>query len=174
MAFIGVNLKRFDVPRKLGGICQKENPREWIRWVITRSVENGLGRLEGFNIVYLLPEALILDAREALEGFPADETRSIRIGSQGVFREDVRPGGNFGAFTTNLPAAAVRNMGCTWSIIGHSEERRDKLGIMAAYDPQLSTNNGSRAASSQAVNTLINREVVCAIEAGLNVLLCEG
>ncbi|HUV08174.1 MAG TPA: triosephosphate isomerase, partial [Spirochaetia bacterium] len=100
MADIFINLKRFDIPRRMGGICPKDSPGEWIEWVVGESVERGLGKLAGFNIVYLLPEALILDAFRALNRCPAADREGIRIGSQGVFREDVKTGGNFGAFTT--------------------------------------------------------------------------
>jgi len=169
---IFINLKRFDVPRELGGICPKENPSEWIEWVIDESVRIGLGALQGFNITYLLPEGLIISAIESLRGYP--DSKNIHIGSQGVFRENIQRGGNFGALTTNLPAAAARNLGCTWSIIGHSEERKDKLGVIAAYDPSFSNEQKSRIRAARVVNDLINREVLCALDSGLNVLLCVG
>jgi len=41
---IFVNLKRFDVSRNIGGICTKEDPKEWIEWVIDESISNGLGK----------------------------------------------------------------------------------------------------------------------------------
>lgn len=57
-----------------------------------------------------------------------------RSGCAGVFREDVEPGGNFGAFTTNKPAAALKAIGCSWVVVGHSEERKDKLSFLKMYD----------------------------------------
>ncbi len=55
-------------------------------------------------------------------------------------------------------------MGCQFTIIGHCEERRDKLGIMIE----------GGVADTDAVNRLLNKEVKCAIDAGLKVLYCIG
>jgi len=174
MQEIFVNLKRFDVPKKLGGICPVENPKEWIQNVVMESVELGLGSLEDINVTYLLPEALIIPAIEKLSTYPKEQILSINIGCQGVFRENVKPGGNFGAFTTNLPAAAAKNMGCTWSIIGHSEERKDKLGIIERYESLHKDNRYLAEFAAQAIDSLINQEVLCALDMGMNVLLCIG
>ena len=171
---IFVNLKRFDVPRSRGGVCPKDNPREWMEWIIEESVRQNLGSIPGLELIYLLPEALILPAVQALAQFGESRVGAISLGSQGVYREDVQPGGNFGAFTTNLPAAAAKNMGCDWAIIGHSEERKDLLGVIEAYDPECSTNEAKRTEAAQTVDALINREVHCAVNAGLRVLLCVG
>ena len=46
MTYIFVNLKRFDVPKSLGGICLNDNPQEWIEWVVDQSVQFGLGQLD--------------------------------------------------------------------------------------------------------------------------------
>ncbi len=174
MTEIFINLKRFDVPKSLGGICPVENPKIWIESIIDESVKLGLGNLEDVNVTYLLPEALIIPAVEKLSAYPKEQTLNINIGCQGVYRENVKPGGNFGAFTTNLPAAAAKNMGCDWSIIGHSEERKDKLGIIETYE---AINRGQQNFIEQAAETvdnLINQEVLCALEMSINVLLCIG
>ena len=107
MREIFVNLKRFDVPKSLGGICPFDNPKDWIEWVVDESVKYGLGKLEDIRLTYLLPEALLIPAIEKLASYPVEETSNLNIGCQGIFRENVVPGGNFGAFTTNLPAAAA-------------------------------------------------------------------
>lgn len=174
MTQIFVNLKRFDVPRRMGGICPKENPGEWIEWVLDECVSLGLGKLEGVKLTFLLPESLILTAANKLKGYPEEQIKTLKIGCQGVFREDVKIGGNFGAFTTNLPAAAAKNMGCTWTIIGHSEERKDKLGIIERFEPGYKENPEMSARATAAVNSLINQEVLCALERNMNVLLCVG
>lgn len=174
MKRIFVNLKRFDVPKAFGGICTMDDPKAWIQWVIAESVQYGLGKTDGVDVVFLLPESLIISARERLADYPQRETQGIHIGCQGVFREDVRPGGNFGAFTTNRPAAAVKAIGCTWVIIGHSEERKDKLGIIERFEPACWRNESLQAIAIKTVNSIINEEVRCALEAGLNVLLCIG
>ena len=174
MKQIFVNLKRFDVPKKLGGICNLDNSKKWIEWVMDESIKLGLGKLKGIEVTYLLPEALIIPATEKINTYSEDERETINIGCQGVFREDVRPGGNFGAFTTNFPAAAAKAIGCSWTIIGHSEERKDKLGIISAYEPQFMQTEDLRKKASKAVNAIINQEVQCAFNAGINVLLCVG
>ena len=174
MVEIFVNLKRFDVPRRLGGICPQQNPEQWIRRVINESVTHGLGIITDLELVYLLPEGLLIPALDELKSHPDSETPGIAIGCQGVFRENIKKGGNFGAFTTNLPAVAAVNLGAYWAIIGHSEERKDKLGILTAYDPEIDSSKSARSRASATVNRLINQEVLCAFESGLNVLLCMG
>lgn len=174
MKEIFVNLKRFEVPKSLGGICPLDNPKKWIEWVMEESVKYGLGKLKDIRVTFLLPEALIISALEKLASYPADEVKNLYIGCQGVFRENITPGGNFGAFTTNLPATSAKNLGCTWTIIGHSEERKDKLGIIERYDPSCQKNEMLRTRAMQALNSIINEEVICALNAGLNVLLCVG
>ena len=170
MKQIFVNLKRFDVPKSLGGICPNEDPKAYIEQVMHDSVRTGLGTLGNITVTYLLPESLILPARDALAQHPAAARAGISYGAQSVYRGNVAPGGNFGAFTSNLPAAAAVAMGCSWSMIGHSEERRDKLEMIAAYDPD---SLGSEKAAA-AVDGLLNQQVHCALDAGLNVLLCAG
>ena len=174
MGEIFVNLKRFDVPRSQGGVCPGEDPREWIEGVIEQSVGHGLGGREDLRLVYLVPEALILSAVRRLSGVPAADRKSLQIGCQSVFREDVVPGGNFGAFTSNLPAAAARTLGCTWTLLGHSGERKDKLGVIGLYDPAARTDSQAMARARGAVSSLLRQEVGCALAAGLNVLFCVG
>ncbi|OGO81184.1 MAG: triose-phosphate isomerase [Clostridiales bacterium GWC2_40_7] len=174
MKEIFVNLKRFEVPKNMGGICAMDDSKAWIQWVMEESVKSGIGKLVDMEVTFLLPEALIIPAVEKLAGYGNDETRTINIGCQGVFREDVTPGGNFGAFTTNRPAAAVKNIGCSWSIIGHSEERKDKLGIIVKYDPAALENKEKGKLAKKVVDKLINEEVLCALNHGIKVLLCVG
>jgi triosephosphate isomerase len=151
-----------------------DNPREWIEWVMDESVKYGLGKLQDIHVTYLLPEALLISAIEKLAEYAEDETKNIHIGCQGVFRQNIAPGGNFGAFTTNLPAAAAKSIGCTWSIIGHSEERRDKLQIIGAFEPACNDSNVLGEKAANAVHGLINEEVLCALDSGMDVLLCIG
>ena len=174
MAEIFINLKRFDVSKKFGGLCPLDNPIQWIETVISDSITQGLGDLPGIQIVYLLPEGLIAAANNARENYPKERAAAIGIGSQGVHWEDVSPGGNFGAFTTSLPASAAKGFGCSWAIIGHSEERKAKLQIISQYEPTVNQNVEQRTRASLAVNELINAEVLSALKVGLNVLLCIG
>lgn len=174
MADIFVNLKRFEVPRPLGGLCPTNDPQTWIADVMQQSIDLGLGTLPGTQLVYLLPEGLVSTARRILQSNPANETGTISIGCQGVHWKDIEPGQNFGAFTSSLPARAATALGCQWSIIGHSEERRAKLQVIEAYEPTVSQDPAFYARAQEAVNGLIRDEVQCAFKAGLNVLLCVG
>lgn len=174
MKEIFVNLKRFDVPKALGGICPMDDPKQWIEWVMDESVKYGLGKLNDMQLVYMLPEALIIPAVEQLKSYSKEDTKTLHIGSQGVFRQNVEAGVNFGAFTTNLPAAAASNMGCTGAIIGHSEERKDKQGIIGEFEPTWNANDETRERVAGAVDRLINQEVICALKQKMHVLLCVG
>lgn len=174
MAYIFVNLKRFEVSRKLGGLCPLEDPQAWITDVMHTSNKLGLGQLAGTELVYLLPEGLISTAQRIINSDPSQAAGSITIGCQGVHWKDIEKGQNFGAFTSSLPARAAAALGCKWSIIGHSEERRAKLQVIEAYDPHIYQDMALYSRAQDAVNRLIRVEVQCALNAGLNVLLCIG
>ena len=60
------------------------------------------------------------------------------------------PVGNFEAFTTNLTANAAKAIGCSSVLIGHCEERKDKLEILAA----------GGGGNSSAVNSLLYEGVM--------------
>lgn len=174
MPEIFVNLKRFDVSKKYGGLCHNDNPIDWIECVIDESVRYELGVMPGIRVYYLLAEGLISAAVNKLHSYPSEKTRSIVIGCQGVHWEDISSGGNFGAYTTSLPASAAKSLGCSWAIIGHSEERKAKLQIITAFEPSVNQNNLLWTRASQAINGLINAELISALNVGFNVLLCIG
>lgn len=125
-----INLKRFEVPRKLGGLCPADNPVKWIESIIDQAVAFGLSSPDKVQLTYMLPEGLVAAGAKKTSRFAKSKTKHLAIGCQGVHWEDVRPGKNFGAFTTSLPAASARNLGRRGAIIEHSEERRAKLQVM--------------------------------------------
>jgi triosephosphate isomerase len=174
MGNIFINLKRFDVPRTLGGICPYDDPIFWIKQIIERTVELGLGEEEDSQVVYFVPESLLRPALDAISLFPDERTCSLEIGSQGVYWENIAFDGNFGAFTTFLPAAAAKNLGARWAIIGHSEERKGKLSIFSLYNELAGQSEIDQQMALHTVNSLINREVLQALDSGLNILLCIG
>lgn len=174
MKEIFINLKRFDVPRAKGGVCPNDNAKEWIEEVIAKSVELNIGSIDSVNVVYLVPEALIIPAQEKLAEYPESSRANLSVGCQSVFRDNIKSGKNFGAFTANMPAASAYQMGCRWSIIGHSEERRDKQEIIVMFQPDMNQNDTFRERCATAVDGLINREVLSALDQGMNVLLCVG
>ncbi len=160
MKHIYLNLKRFDVPVEYGGVNRLAPVRDWGAAVV-RGTQDALKKYDPSRIEFVqyMPEAHLLGAVSALtEGSP------VQLGSQGVYRMNTAPGGNFGAFTTNRPASIVKAMGCTSTLIGHCEERNDKKGILTE----------AGVADMSAVNRLLNQEVICAQEAGLTVLYCIG
>ena len=171
---IFINLKRFDVPKDLGGICLQSDPQKWIEDIIADTVRFGLGQLKDVNITYILPEGLILCAVNKLKESAAGDIGNINIGVQGVFRDDVCQGGNFGAFSANRPAAAMTNMGCTWTMNGHSEERLDKFTMLAAFDPNVQSDPAALKKANDTVSGLLNRENIAALKRGLDLLFCVG
>jgi triosephosphate isomerase len=174
MKEIYVNLKRFEVPRELGGLCPIDRPIPWIETVMQETVESGLGALNNLQLVYLLPESLIPAAVTVLDQYTREEVGMIEIGCQGVHWEDIQPGGNFGAFTSCLPATAAKSLGSRWAIIGHSEERKAKHQIIENYEAAQDGEGNLSSQAGEAVDRLIRAEVQRALEAGVNVLLCVG
>lgn len=174
MKEIYVNLKRFDIPERYGGICPEEDPVKWIRNIVKSTVELGLGKMKEVNVTYFLPEALLVPALEEFRLVPEEERAHFQIGCQGVYREDVAEGGNFGAFTTNRPAASMKALGGNWVMIGHSEERKDKLSLLSAYDPEIGSDTEVYQKAAGSVEEILNQEVQCALDRGMNVLFCVG
>lgn len=174
MRHIFVNLKRFDVPRSLGGICPDEDVSAWTRSVIDAAVEAKLGRMEDVEVTFFFPESMVPVAIAQHAKYNADAVRTLSLGCQSVFRRDVQPGGNFGAFTTNLPAAAAKAMGCRWALIAHSEERADKHEILSAYDPQILEDPEKAKKAYEAEDQIFAQEVTCALSRGMDVVFCVG
>jgi len=170
---IFINLKRFDIPITKGGICPKEDASEWAVEILRKTVELGLPNRQNLRFVFFFPQSLLVPAIRTLQELAVDPS-VLAIGCQGVYREDVRPGGNFGAFTTHFPARAAASLGCKWALIGHSEERKDKFDLIAGYDPAVHTSAEALERANETVDRVLNQEVHRAIEAGLKVLFCVG
>jgi len=160
MKHIYLNLKRFDVPVEYGGVNRLAPIPEWAAQIVSRTQE-GLRQYDPARVefVQFFPEAHLLQAVAAR----VDDSQ-VQIGSQGVYRDNTAPGGNFGAFTTNRPASIVKALGCGAVLVGHCEERNDKKGILAE----------AGVTDAAAVNRLLNREVQCAVNARLKVVYCIG
>lgn len=154
MKYICLNLKRFDVPNQFGGVNRIAQIKDWGKNIV-ENIQDELKTYEDkANFAVYFPEAHLIPALCAKK----DESK-LQIGCQSVYREDVATGGNFGAFTSNRPAAAMAAMGVQTTIIGHCEERKDKKSLGLSADE---------------VNKVLNAEVKCAIARGLNVLYCIG
>lgn len=163
MKYIFLNLKRFDIPKAYGGVNALAPVPDWARTIVS-GTQGALSdaAFAGAEYVMFFPEAHVLSAAAAKT---ADSP--VQLGCQGLHREDTAVGGNFGAFTTNRPANAVAQMGCAGTLIGHCEERNDKMGILAEASV-------TGKAASEAVNRILNQEIKCAQAAGLTVLYCIG
>ena len=160
MKHIFLNLKRFDVPVCYGGVNRIAPISQWGSYIV-ESTQSGL---EGYDpseveFVQYFPEAHLLSALSARsEGSPT------QIGCQSVYRMNTAVGGNFGAFTTNRPVSAMAACGIRHTIIGHCEERNDKMGILAE----------AGVTDTKAVNRILNQEIRLAVENGMQVLYCIG
>lgn len=160
MKHIFLNLKRFDIPRSLAGVNSIAPVQEWGKYIVEHIQEPlETYREQDVEFVIFFPEAHILSAASALK-----QNSMIKLGCQGIYREDTEKGKNFGAFTTNRTGNAMRALGCTDVIIGHCEERADKAGVMAV----------AGCTDTASVNGLLNQEILAAQKAGLKVLYCIG
>ena len=160
MKHIYLNLKRFDVPAELGGVNRIADMKDWGKYIVENTQEElKKYSLEDVEFAMFFPEIHLFSACQA-----KTENSPVQIGCQGVFRDDVAPGKNFGAFTTGRPAAAMKAAGCETVIIGHCEERNNLAGILAE----------AGVVNTKAVNTILNKEIKCAVDRGMKVLYCIG
>lgn len=160
MKHIFLNLKRFDIPKEYGGVNSIAALKDWGAFIV-RNTQEELKKYADDEVEFAMyfPEAHIIGAAGALcEGSP------VQVGCQSVYREDTAAGGNFGAFTANRTGNAMKAAGCTTTIIGHCEERKDKAGVLAE----------AGVTDTGAVNRLLNKEIQAAVKAGLSVLYCIG
>ena len=160
MKHIFLNLKRFDVPAALGGVNRIAPLNEWG----TYSVKNTQEALKKYDpseveFVQYFPEAHLLNAVAA-----RCENSPVQVGCQSVYRMNTAVGGNFGAFTTNRPVSIMKAMDVNNTIIGHCEERNDKMGILAE----------AGVVDTGAVNRILNQEIKLAVANGMKVLYCIG
>lgn len=154
--YIFLNLKRFDISKSLGGVNSVAPGDEWAEYIVN-SVKSELNRYgDDVEFAVFFPEAHIIPAAKAGMG-------KLMLGCQGVYREDVAPGGNFGAFTTLRTANSMKALGCEYTIIGHCEERKNLNELADMFGGDHSK-----------VNSILNREILAAQKAGLKVLYCIG
>lgn len=157
---IFVNFKRFDVPVSMGGVNRTDSIEHWAEDIIGKVI----AELESYSpdevrFAMYFPESQIISAVKA-----KGKSRALEIGSQGVYRYDVKDGGNFGAFTTLRPASIVSAMGCSTTIIGHCEERNEKRDLLTA----------AGCSDFTVISHVLNEEILRAQERNLSVLYCIG
>ena len=160
MKHIFLNLKRFDGPVALGGVNRIAPLNEWGTYIV-KNTQEALKKYDVNEVEFVqyFPEAHLLNAVAArCEGSP------VQVGCQSVYRMNTAVGGNFGAFTTNRPVSIMKAMDVNYTIIGHCEERNDKMGILAE----------AGVVDTKAVNRILNQEIKLAVANGMKVLYCIG
>ncbi len=160
MRHIYLNLKRFDVPVSFGGVNRIAPIDSWAKYIVGET-QDELKKYDPSEVEFAqyFPEAHIIPAVSAKnDGSP------VQIGCQSVYRMNTAAGGNFGAFTSNRPVSAMKAMGVSTTIIGHCEERNDKMGLLAE----------AGVTDPKAVNRILNKEIRLAVENGISVLYCIG
>ena len=162
LKYIFVNLKRFDVPPESGGVNRLATPDKWAGAIVS-SVCPGLEKYPKDKVAFtfFFPEAHVAQAAAARGG------SSLVVGCQGVHWDDLAQGGNFGAFTTSRPAAAMAALGCQAVIIGHCEERRALAAVLAE-------GGVTGDAALAAVNRILSKEIAAAKGRNLAILYCIG
>lgn len=159
MKHLCLNLKRFDVPAGLGGVNRLSAASDWAETIVSGTQKELETYRGAARFPMYFPEAHLIPAVKALA-----HDSVIEVGCQSVYRQDVQVGGNFGAFTTNRPAAAMKALGVSSTIIGHCEERADKAGILSE----------AGVSDTAAVNRLLNQEMKRALQQGMSVTYCIG
>ena len=160
MKHIFLNLKRFDVPVALGGVNRIAPLNEWGTYIV-KNTQEALKKYDPSEVEFVqyFPEAHLLNAVAArCDGSP------VQVGCQSVYRMNTAVVGNFGAFTTNRPVSIMKAMDVNYTIIGHCEERNDKMGILAE----------AGVVDTKAVNRILNQEIKLAVANGMKVLYCIG
>lgn len=158
MKLIYLNLKRFDIPREKGGVNSIAPIREWGKYIV-ENTEKALRAFPGVEFAMFFPESHLIPACSAKS---ADSP--IEVGTQGLFWGDTAVGGPFGAFTTSLTGNAATEIGCSYALIGHCEERNKLAAILAE----------AGVTDTDAVNRILNKEILAAEKAGMKVLYCIG
>ena len=160
MKHIFLNLKRFDVPVALGGVNRIAPLNEWGTYIV-KNTQESLKKYDPSEVEFVqyFPEAHLLNAVAA-----RCENSPVQVGCQSVYRMNTAVGGNFGAFTTNRPVSIMKAMDVNYTIIGHCEERNDKMGILAE----------AGVVDTKAVNRILNQEIKLAVANGMKVLYCIG
>lgn len=170
MKYIFLNLKRFDITKNNGGVNTLSVPENWGTHIATelqRYISTRRDLQSTYTYPVFFPEAHIIPAAKAISSQDPENQKGLQLGCQSVYHQDVAPGGNFGAFTTLRTAKSMKQLGCSWTIIGHSEERK-------ALKETMSLAGATAENISKAIHTLLNKEIQQAQNAGLKVLYCIG
>ncbi|WP_066016157.1 triose-phosphate isomerase [Endozoicomonas atrinae] len=166
-----VNLKRFEVSRSQGGVCDVDQPGEWLQSVIAEIIRLELDHSEHYNMTVIVPDLLLPFAVEELSKPSVDV--ALKIGTQSCHREDVALGGHFGAFTSLNIASSQANMGSSASLLGHCEERRELSYSMQKY-AEVSGIPVQPELINRAVSEIVGERAVPALAQSMRVIICVG
>lgn len=119
----------------------KMNMLRWEAEELARSFLEKVPDLTAYTDVVLVPPYTVLDVvRGIIDG------THVKLGAQNVFWEER------GAFTGEISPGMLKDSGCEWVIVGHSE-RRHVLGE---------------------TDDMVKKKARAALEYGLNVIVCVG
>lgn len=165
MKYIHVNLKRFDIPRALGGVndLTLHARQDWAQMIIGQLNET-ITQFDQtkYQFTFYLPEAYLLSAQAV-----KSSQSPIQIGCQSVISEDTLTSDNIGAYTTMRTASSMVGIGIHETIIGHSEERAQKM----AFAQKCCRD---RIKDTQIVQNELENEIQAAQQANMQVLYCVG
>lgn len=119
----------------------KMNTLRWEAEELSRTLLENIPDLTEYTDVVLVPPYTVLDVvRAQIDG------TNVALGAQNVFWEER------GAYTGEISPGMLRDAGCEWVIIGHSERRH----VLCETDE------------------MVNKKVKAALDSGLRVILCVG
>lgn len=146
---IYLNLKRFDVPKAVGGVNNLAFNNNYPKMIV-----NHLDNISDVDITIFFQEAYLISAVEY--------AKNVKIGCQSVFYDDVKEGGNFGAFTSFRTAKSMTALNVNDTLIGHCEERNHLNKLKEQFGSQGD------------INQILNQQIKCATDQNMNVLYCIG
>jgi triosephosphate isomerase len=107
---------------------------------LAKGIVNGVDKFKAVDLLVCPPSVYLVPVGEALSG------SSVALGAQNMYHEAN------GAFTGELSAAMLKDVGCTYVILGHSERRH----ILGETDSD------------------VNKKTLAALAAGLIPIVCVG
>ena len=109
MKHIFLNLKRFDIPKEYGGVNSIAPIGEWGSFIVSNTQEQ-LKKYAGEDVEFAMyfPEAHLIPAVGAL-----CENSPVKVGCQGVYRDDTALLRRTGPRTRQKPSAVPRQSSVT-------------------------------------------------------------
>ncbi len=105
------------------------------------------------EVVICPPAPLLIPVKQAIEG------SSVKLGAQGMFWEEK------GGFTSQISPLILKDLGCDYVIIGHSETR-GRFGVGSVKEELLPYFSET--------DETVNLKTLAALRAGLKPIICVG